>query len=84
MRNRKIVFLTREGCGLCEEARPHVARAARQLGVELVVIDLEEDPDLEAQYHLRIPVVLSPSGRILAEGSISRWQAFRAALLSFR
>ena len=80
MRYRRIVFLTRPGCGLCDEALPIVAKSTRWLGVELVTVDITTDPALEADYHLRIPVILNRQGRVLAEGQISRRAALLAAL----
>ena len=80
MQYRRMLFLTRAGCGLCDEALPMVRGVARRLGVQLVVIDVAEEPDLEAAYHLRIPVLLSRNHRVLAEGVISRRGAILAAL----
>jgi hypothetical protein len=36
----------------------------------LEVRDIDADPALRAEYTARIPVVLGPSGRVLAEGII--------------
>ena len=80
MRYRRLVFLTRRGCGLCDEALPVVVGAARGLGVELVVVDIADKPDLENEYHLRIPVLLSRDHKVLAEGRITRGQALLSAL----
>ena len=80
MRRSSLVFLTRPGCGLCDEALPVVEQAARWLRVELVAVDIAAEPDLEAHYHLRIPVLLSHEHKVLAEGRIGRRQAWLSAI----
>jgi hypothetical protein len=65
---------------LCDKALPLVTSSARWLGVELATVDITTDLALEADYHLRIPVVLDRRGRVLAEGQISRRAALLAAL----
>lgn len=83
MRYRRMQYLTRPGCGLCDEALPVVRTTARWLGVELIVVDIADNPDLEAEYHLRIPVLLSRTGTVLAEGRIDRGRAITSALRSW-
>ena len=77
---RRITFLTRPGCGLCDEARARLEDVVRWLPVGCEVVDISADPVLEAEYHIRIPVVLDRRGRVLAEGQISRGDALGAAL----
>lgn len=77
---RRLTYLTRPGCGLCDEALPRLEAAVRWLPVELDVVDITTDEDLESEYHLRIPVVLDRRGRVVAEGQISSSAALRAAL----
>ena len=83
MRYRRVMFLTRPGCGLCDEALPLLQSSTRRLGVELVPVDITADPGLEAEYHLRIPVVLDRRGKVLAEGRLTRGEAWKAALSAF-
>ena len=83
MRYRRIEFLTRNGCGLCDETLPQLSRYARWFTVELVVTDISSDPDLEAEYHLRVPVILDRRSRVLAEGQITRGQMRRACWSAF-
>ncbi len=47
-----------------------VRRWARRLGVAVMVVDVDGDAGLNADYGERIPVVLGPSGRVLAEGPV--------------
>ena len=80
MRYRRIQYLTKPGCGLCDDVLPTVQRATKRLGVELIEIDIRDEPELTDQYNMRIPVVLSRRGKVLAEGRISQLQAYGAAL----
>lgn len=50
----ELVFVTREGCGLCEKAE----RALWALGVPYVRRDVDRDPELFARYTFRVPVLL--------------------------
>ena len=77
---RRLTFLTSSGCGLCDDAQSRLARALRWLPVGLEVVDISLDPELEAEYHLRVPVVLDRNGRVVAEGRIGGWTAIRAGL----
>ena len=80
MLQRRIEYLTKPGCGLCEEVLPIVERATRRLGVELIAVDILNEPELTDAYNMRIPVVLSRRGKVLAEGRITPRQAYGAAL----
>jgi hypothetical protein len=80
MRYRRIQYLTKPGCGLCDEVLPIVERATKRLGVELVQVDIRNEPELTDNYNMRIPVVLDRRGRVLAEGQITQLQAYGAAL----
>ena len=75
---RTVDFLTRPGCGLCDDALPRVRLVCRLLGKRLKVVDITGDPHLESEYHLRIPVLRNQSGDVLAEGSINWKKAYRA------
>jgi hypothetical protein len=50
----------------------------RRLGRKLDVVDITQEPELEREYHLRIPVLRNERGDVLAEGSIDWKQAYRA------
>ena len=53
-----VVLVTRDGCTLCAQAEPVVARAAADAGVPLEVRDVDADPDLLARWSDKVPVVL--------------------------
>ena len=52
------MLITRDGCTLCAQAEPVVARAAADAGVPLEVRDVDADPDDLAQFSDKVPVVL--------------------------
>jgi glutaredoxin len=54
MSEPRIRLLTRPGCHLCEVAVETLAR----IGEPWVEVDIESDPELDAEYGDRIPVVL--------------------------
>jgi glutaredoxin len=61
----KLLFLTRRGCHLCEDALALLA------GIPLEVIDIDLDPDLLLLYDERVPVLIDPETRdVVAEGMI--------------
>jgi hypothetical protein len=44
----------------------------------VVVADVDAEDGLAAEFGDRVPVVLGPSGDVLAEGVITAWRAFAA------
>lgn len=50
-----VTVYTRVGCKLCEHAERVVAAHAGEAAVELV--DVDTDPELQARYGVRVPVV---------------------------
>jgi hypothetical protein len=65
---------------LCDEALPRLEAVVRWLPVGFDVVDITTNPELESEYHLRIPVVLDRRGRVVAEGQISSLAALQAGL----
>ena len=65
-----VKFLTRVGCHLCEEARPHVLQAAARHRLPVEEVDIDTDDALVRDYGLRVPVVIGPAGQVIAEGQI--------------
>jgi hypothetical protein len=58
------------GCHLCEEMRAVVARVLRGTALELLELNVEEHPELEARYVFEIPVLLL-EGREIARCRIT-------------
>jgi hypothetical protein len=77
-RIRELRFLTRSACSLCEEAHNTLRIPARVLGVRVEAVDVDADPGLSELYGSRVPVVAALDGRVLAEGRISRRDAWRS------
>lgn len=79
-----LKFFTRSGCHLCESAEPLVRRLAAAAGASVEVHDIDTDPALLSRYTTRIPVIVGPSGRILAEGIIDARSLKRALVAEAR
>jgi glutaredoxin len=54
----RLRLLTRSGCHLCEIAAETLARVAGEAGLETESVDVDADPELQAEYGDRVPVVL--------------------------
>ncbi|MDF1595501.1 MAG: glutaredoxin family protein [Acidimicrobiia bacterium] len=80
LRSFFVDFLTRQQCGLCRTAAPVILRVAVIARAEVSVRDVTTDDELFDRYEHRIPVVLGPDGRVLAEGQISFWALLGSVL----
>ena len=58
MAEPRLRLLTRAGCHLCADAAATLARIAAEAGLEPVTVDVDADPDLQAEFGDRVPVVL--------------------------
>lgn len=74
-----VELLTRRDCGLCEKARLALEAVGRQVPLRVTALDVDADPVLLAEFHLRVPVVRLASGTVIAEGVVTE-AALRAAL----
>lgn len=72
-----VTVYTREGCGLCRAAEAVVARVAGRRA-HVVLVDIDADPQLQARYTVRVPVV-AVDGVECFEASVEP-AALRAAL----
>jgi glutaredoxin len=52
-----IEMYSRPGCHLCDEAKDVIERVAGRVPISLRVINVEDDPQLEAAFGTEIPVV---------------------------
>lgn len=82
MRILSLSFLTREGCHLCDEARPVLEKVAEDLNVTIHEIDIDTDDELVRLYGLRVPVLLASHDRVIAEGVIADRKLLRDAIKS--
>ena len=58
-----VRFYHREQCHLCDEALTLLHQAG--LANQVLMIDIDSDPELGVAYGLRIPVVEAGDGRVL-------------------
>jgi glutaredoxin len=54
----RLTLLTRAGCHLCETAAETLARIGAEAGLVPASVDVDADPELQAEYGDRVPVVL--------------------------
>ncbi len=53
-----LQLMTRVGCHLCVTAAETLDRLAAEAGLCVDTVDVDADPDLQAEYGDRVPVVL--------------------------
>jgi glutaredoxin len=54
----RLQLLVREGCHLCATASETLARLGAEVGEVPREVDVDADPELQAEYGDRVPVVL--------------------------
>ena len=54
----RLQLLTRADCHLCAVAAETLERIAAEAGLTVATVDVDADPDLQAEYGDRVPVVL--------------------------
>ena len=54
---RDVTIYSRPGCHLCEEAKAQIAPLLAEFGAHLTEINIDEDPQLRAQYDYDVPVI---------------------------
>jgi glutaredoxin len=54
----RLQLLTRAGCSLCADAATALGQVAAEAGLEAATVDVDGDPDLQAEFGDRVPVVL--------------------------
>lgn len=56
---REFLVLSREWCHLCHDLVDALKPLAEELGWSVRVVDVDEDPALEAKWNEQVPVVLA-------------------------
>jgi hypothetical protein len=56
---RRLTLLSRAYCHLCDDMRAALVPLLARRGIDLVEIDVDTDPRLEAQFGERVPVLLA-------------------------
>lgn len=57
-----VCFYTRRGCHLCEAAESVLRAEQARTPFNLVVTDIDTDPDLRELYNVLVPVTVLPGG----------------------
>ena len=52
-----VTLYSKQDCPLCDEARVALGRVRGRIDFDLREVDISSDPELEARYRERIPVV---------------------------
>jgi glutaredoxin len=65
----QVIFYTKAGCHLCEQAREVLDDIAAEVDYELTEIDIRSDLALFEQYRYRIPVLIVNTTHVV-EGRI--------------
>jgi len=73
----EVVFYTKAGCHLCEDARDLLEEVAEGTEYVLTEIDIRSDMEVFERYRYRIPVILI-NGEVLLEGRIDALELVRA------
>ena len=58
LKPHQVVFYTKAGCHLCDEARDLLEELAGEITFELTEIDIRTDMTLFEEYRYRIPVII--------------------------
>lgn len=74
----QVTVLTRKDCGLCILAEAKVERICAELGIAWHTQDVDNDPELRAEYGDQVPVILI-DGRQHSYWRVEE-KRFRAAL----
>jgi len=56
--DHSVTLITRDGCHLCEDAERELAALSKELGFELIVLDVDADRARANEYSERVPVIL--------------------------
>jgi glutaredoxin len=67
---RHVLFYTRDGCHLCEQAWEIVAAAQRRYGFTLERVDVDSDPALASAHGECVPVV-AIDGKVRFRGRVN-------------
>ncbi len=73
----QVLFYTKAGCHLCDEARELLEDLAAEAPFELTETDIRTDLTLFEEYRYRIPVIII-DGKTTVEGRISLAELQRA------
>ncbi len=75
----EVILYTRDGCGLCDEARARLLAMHSAVPLRLIEVDITQDVELEKALFERIPVV--EIGGVRVEAPLD-WEAVGLALIA--
>ena len=52
-----VIFYTRAGCHLCDEAKQQMRELQKRVPFEYREIDIDQDPELRQKYNDEVPVI---------------------------
>ncbi|MDH5179935.1 MAG: glutaredoxin family protein [Gammaproteobacteria bacterium] len=61
---RQLTVYHRTGCHLCEDMIAQLLALQQQFGFSLQQLDIQDDPELEAAYGTKVPVLLADGHEI--------------------
>lgn len=64
----RLRLLGRAECGLCEEMEQALREHPAFAGLQLQQTDVDESPELQRRYGLRVPVLLDAWSEVVCEG----------------
>ena len=74
---RTLTLYSRPGCHLCEHLETELLELLRGWDVAVRLVDITEDPVLELEYVIRIPVLADGESELseypLDRGRVERW-----------
>lgn len=71
LKHWRVLFYTRQGCHLCDDAWELVEEAQRQHGFSVTKIDVDTDPSLVEQFGECVPVVVI-NDKVRFRGKVNR------------
>ena len=76
---KNVVFYTREGCSLCQEASETLQRVHEEIPFRLKTYDIDKNPNLSEIYSDRVPLI-KINGRVAFKFNVDEGR-LRSALL---
>lgn len=68
----RLTLYTKDACCLCDQALERIERVAKDVPLEIEVVDIARDPDLVERYGQTIPVV-ALDGKIVMRGKVTEF-----------
>lgn len=60
----RVTLYGNPNCGLCAQAEAMLERISHRLPLEVLLVEVDSDPELQRQYVFVIPVVLANNGEV--------------------